>query len=350
MKVLITGGTGFIGSHLAHAHLERGDSVLSLDTASTAKVLDVRSNPAFAGRFQYVKGSVLDYTLLDGLMRRADLVYHHAAVVGVEHYVDDPFGVLDVNVNGTQNVLRAAFHNGVKVVFASTSEIYGKSTSVPFREDGDRVLGPTSIDRWCYSTSKAAGEHFCFAYGKLGVPVVVVRYFNLYGPKLDKIDRGRVMTIFLGQLLRGEPITIVNDGRQTRAFTYIDDGVRATMAAGLVDGAVGGIFNIGTDRETTILELAKAMLKEFGRDPEDPKNFVFKKQEEVYGRSYQDIDRRVPDVTRMKTILGVTAKVTLEEGVHRTCDWFKKTENFREPLSVAALEKKLPPRENAAAG
>ncbi|MBL8695449.1 MAG: NAD-dependent epimerase/dehydratase family protein [Planctomycetes bacterium] len=339
MRILITGGTGFVGSHLAQGFLDRGDSVLVLDTASTAKVLDIKSNPAYEGRFQYVKGSVLDYTLLDGLMRKADLCYHLAAVVGVEHYVDDPFGVLDVNINGTQNVLRAAFHNDTRVVFSSTSEIYGKSKDVPFKEYGDRLLGPTAIDRWCYSTSKAAGEHFCFAYGKFGLPVVILRYFNVYGPKLDKIDRGRVMTIFMGQLLRGEPLTIVNDGRQTRAFTYIDDAVRATMACGLVDEAVGGIFNIGTDRETTILELAKVMLKEFGRDPEDPKNLIFKRQEDVYGKSYQDIDRRVPDVTRMKTILKVLPQVSLEEGVRKTCEWFKKTENFREPLAAAALEK-----------
>ncbi len=340
LRVLITGGTGFVGSHLAQAFLARGDSVTVLDTASTAKVLDVKADAKNAGRFLYVKGSVLEYTLLDGLMRKADLCYHLAAVVGVEHYVDDPFGVLDVNINGTQNVLRAAFHNDTRVVFSSTSEIYGKSKDVPFKEYGDRLLGPTAIDRWCYSTSKAAGEHFCFAYGKLGVPVVILRYFNVYGPKLDKIDRGRVMTIFMGQLLRGEPLTIVNNGQQTRAFTYIDDAIRATMACGLVDEAVGGIFNIGTDRETTILELAKTMLKEFGRDPEDPKNLVFKKQEDVYGKSYQDIDRRVPDVTRMKTILKVTPQVSLEEGTRKTCEWFKKTENFREPLAAAALEKK----------
>lgn len=340
MRVLITGGTGFIGSHLSQAFLERGDEVTVLDTASTAKVLDFRNNPAYAGRFQYVKGSVLDYTLLDGLARKSDLCYHLAAVVGVEHYVDDPFGVLDVNINGTQNVLRAAFHNDCKVVFSSTSEIYGKSMKVPFREYEDRVLGPTSIDRWCYSTSKAAGEHFCFAYAKFGVPIVILRYFNVYGPKLDKIDRGRVITIFMGQLLRNEPLTIVNEGRQTRSFTYVDDAIRATMACGLVDQAVGGIFNIGTDRETTILELAKVMLKQFGRDPEDPKNIIFKKQEEVYGKSYQDIDRRVPDVTRMKTILNVQPQVSLEEGVRKTCEWFKKTENFREPYTAAAFEKK----------
>lgn len=340
MKVLITGGTGFIGSHLTQAFLDRGDSVIAMDTASTAKVLDIKTNPAYEGRFQYVKGSVLDYTLLDGLMRKVDLCYHLAAVVGVEHYVDDPYGVLDVNINGTQNVLRAAFHNDVRMVFSSTSEIYGKSTKVPFKEYDDRVLGPTAIDRWCYSTSKAAGEHFCFAYGKFGLPVVILRYFNVYGPKLDKIDRGRVITIFMGQLLRGEPLTIVNEGRQTRAFTYVDDAIRATMACGLVDDAVGGIFNIGTDRETTILELAKVMLKHFGRDPEDPKNLIFKKQEDVYGKSYQDIDRRVPDVSRMKSILKVTPQVSLEDGVRKTCEWFKRTENFREPLAAAAFEKK----------
>src|SRR5262249_30021784 len=192
---------------------------------------------------------------------RVDLVYHLAAVVGVEHYVGDPYEVLNVNVNGTQNVLKLAFKHGKRVVFSSTSEVYGRNPNVPWSEDDDRVLGSTRIDRWCYSTSRAAGEHFCFAYRRLGLPVVIVRYFNIYGPRLDAIDVGRVITIFMGQVLRNEPVTVVGDGHQTRCFTYVSDAIRATAAAGLVSEAEGQVFNIGNPTETTILELAQMMIE-----------------------------------------------------------------------------------------
>src|SRR5258705_10109865 len=176
MKVLITGGGGFLGSHLGDGLLAAGHDVTALDTSPDLKV---RHNVANS-HFRYIKGSIFDLDLLESLIAKSDLVYHLAAVVGVEHYVEDPFHVLNVNVNGTQNVLRFAHRYDKKLAFASTSEVYGKSTQAPFREDGDRVLGSTEIDRWCYSTSKAVGEHFCFAYLKLGLPVVIVRFFNVY--------------------------------------------------------------------------------------------------------------------------------------------------------------------------
>ncbi len=255
MKILITGGAGFLGSHLTDALLARGDDVTILDLSGDLKVRHHRGNP----RFHFVRDSVLNTDILDGLILRCDLVYHLAAVVGVEHYVGDPYEVLNVNINGTQAVLKLAYKYNRKVVFSSTSEVYGRNPTVPFGEDDERVLGSTRIDRWCYSTSKAAAEHFCFAYHRLGLPVVVVRYFNVYGPRLDKLDVGRVITIFMGQVLRGEPVTVIGDGKQTRCFTYVDDAIRATLAAGLLPEAAGDIFNIGVDRETTILELAQTM-------------------------------------------------------------------------------------------
>ncbi|MGD9764984.1 MAG: NAD-dependent epimerase/dehydratase family protein [Candidatus Binatia bacterium] len=315
MKVLITGGAGFVGSHLADAFLARGDEVFVLDNGSVAKARHLMGQPGF----HYVRDSIFDLDIVDGLIAKVDLVYHLAAVVGVEHYVGDPFEVLNVNVNGTQAVLKLAFKHQKKVVFSSTSEVYGRNPNVPWREDDDRVLGSTSIDRWCYSTSKAVGEHFCFAYHAMGLPVTILRYFNVYGPRLDRLDVGRVITIFLGQALRGEPVTVIGDGQQTRCFTYIDDAVRATVAAGIGRGTEGQAFNIGTDVESTILELAERIIAVTG----STSRIQFVPQTAIYGNSYEDIGRRVPDVTKMHRVLGVRAETPLGEGLRRTAEWFQ---------------------------
>ncbi len=334
MKVLITGGGGFIGSHLSEAHLERGDEVWAIDTGMNLKVRHLLANP----RFHYVKASVMDAEAMEAFAIRADLIYHHAAVVGVEHYVDDPFNVLNVNILGTLNMLRLAHRHGKRIVFASTSEVYGRNPKVPWSETDDRVLGATMMDRWCYSTSKAAAEHYAWAFQRMGLDVSVVRYFNVYGPRLDKIDVGRVITIFMGQILRNEPLTIIGDGKQTRCFTYIRDAVEGTMAAGLKPEAVGNVFNIGDDRETTILELASTMLEIVGRKPEE--NLKFVKQEDIYGPRYEDIPRRVPDVTRMVEVLHVKPQATLQEGLSATIDWFRKESEARPALTSASMETK----------
>jgi len=315
VKVLVTGGCGFLGSHLCEALLERGAEVFALDSGGTAKVRHLIGHP----RLRVVRDSVMSNDIVDSLIAQVDLVYHLAAVVGVEHYVGDPYEVLNVNVNGTQNVLKVAFKYGKKVVFSSTSEVYGRNPKLPWTEGDDRVLGSTQIDRWCYSTSKAVGEHFCFAYHHLGLPVTVVRYFNIYGPRLDKLDVGRIITIFMGQLLRNEPLTVIGDGRQTRCFTYVDDAIRATVQAGILPGTSGQVFNIGTAVETSILDLAKLMLEISGSKSE----IRFVSKEEVYGTSYEDILRRVPDNTRMREVLGVSDEIPLREGLARTIDWFR---------------------------
>lgn len=321
MRILVTGGGGFLGSHVGDLLLAQGHEVFALDTAKDFKVRHNIGNP----RFHYVKDSIFSNDMLESLVRRCEVVYHLAAVVGVEHYVEDPYSVLNVNINGTQSVLRLAYLYERKVVFSSTSEVYGRSPDIPFREDGDRVLGPTTIDRWCYSTSKAAAEHFCFAYGKMGLPVVIVRYFNAYGPRLDRVDVGRILTIFMGQLLRGDDLTVVGDGAQTRCFTYVDDAVRATVAAGTKPEAVGGVFNIGTDVETPILELAKTMIDVYAELTGKPKVGIrFVRQEDVYGKSYEDIRRRVPANERMRKVLGVSPDVGLRDGIRRTMEWFLK--------------------------
>jgi len=315
VKILITGGGGFLGSHLTDAFLARGDDVTILDVIGDLKVRHHLDNP----RFRYVRDSVLNADILDGLVVRSDLVYHLAAVVGVEHYVGDPYEVLNVNINGTQAVLKAAYRHNRKVILASTSEVYGRNPRIPFSEEDDRVLGSTQRDRWCYSTSKAAAEHFCFAYHRLGLPVVVLRYFNVYGPRLDKLDVGRVVTIFMGQVLRGEPVTVIGDGKQTRCFTYVDDAIRATVAAGIDARAVGQIFNVGSDQEVSILELARTMIRVAG----SPSEIRFVAQEAIYGDSYEDVPRRVPSLRRLHEILGVRADTPLQEGLRWTIDWFQ---------------------------
>lgn len=316
MRVLITGGAGFVGSHLADAFIERGDEVTVLDPAPDAKVRHLVAHP----RFRIIRESVLNRDILEGLVAWAEVVYHLAAVVGVEHYVGDPYQVLTVNINGTQQVLAAAFRHGRKVVFSSTSEVYGRNPQVPFDEDSDRVLGSTRVDRWCYSTSKAAGEHLCFAFARMALPVVVLRYFNVYGPRLDQMDRGRVITIFMGQLLRGDPLTVIEGGAQTRTFTYVDDAVAATVQAGLRPEAVGQAINVGSEEEISILDLARLMVRISG----SPSGIVSVPQEAVYDRGYEDIPRRVPAVRSMHELLGVRAQVPLAEGLHRTIEWFKR--------------------------
>ncbi|PYN89708.1 MAG: NAD-dependent dehydratase [Candidatus Rokuibacteriota bacterium] len=316
LKVLITGGAGFLGSHLAEAWLDRGHDVTVLDPAGDLKVRHLRVNP----RFRTIRESVLNREILDGLVAWSDLVYHLAAVVGVEHYVGDPYQVLTVNINGTQEVLTAAFRHGKKVVFSSTSEVYGRNTAVPFDEDSDRVLGSTRTDRWCYATSKAAGEHFCFAYARMGLRVVVLRYFNVYGPRLDQLDRGRVVTIFIGQLLRGEPLTVIGDGSQTRTFTYVDDAVRATVQAGLRPEAEGQAINVGSEEEISIGDLAARMIRITGSSS----RLIFVPQDAVYANGYEDIPRRVPAVRRMHELLGVRAETTLDKGLEQTIEWFKR--------------------------
>jgi UDP-glucose 4-epimerase len=181
------------------------------------------------------------------------------------------------------------------------------------------VLGSTRIDRWCYSTSKAAAEHFCFAYHRLGLPVVVLRYFNVYGPRLDKMDVGRVITVFMGQVLRGEPVTVIGDGSQTRCFTYVEDAIRATVEAGLTDRAVGQILNVGNEVEVSIRVLAETMIRIAGSSS----SIRFVPQQAVYGDSYEDVPRRVPCVKRMREILGVRADTPLEKGLRETIEWFR---------------------------
>ena len=331
MKALITGGSGFLGSHLSEKLLMLGHQVVVVDLIDKSNQHKIQHLVKHKS-FRFYRGSVLDKDLMDKLIWECDVVFHFAALVGVHHYVERPYNVLDVNVNGTKLAADLAYKYGKKMVFASTSEIYGRSTKIPFEEDDDRVLGSTKVDRWCYSTSKAVGEHYCFAYHQLGLPVVILRFFNAYGPRLDSIETGRVISIFMGQLLRDEPLTVIGDGFQTRCYTYVDDVVDGVIRSALAPEAEGEAINIGTNRETSVLELAQTMIKAFGGHHE----IVFKEHQGIYGTSYEDISRRVPDVSKAKRLLKWEASTTLEIGLGKTVDWFKKQYSSETQLRPAA--------------
>jgi len=318
MRMFITGGAGFLGSHLSEALLAEGHEVDILDLPETMqcdKIDHIRSNP----KLRTYPGNLLDKDILDKLIWQADMVFHLAAVVGVTHYVAKPYDVISVNVNGTQLLLDLCLKYNKKVIVASTSEVYGKSRDIPFREDGDRVLGPPSIDRWCYSTAKAIGEHMCFALKPKGLRFVVLRFFNAYGPRLDSIESGRVLSLLIGKCLKGQPLVVHGDGTQTRCFTYVSDTIAGILKAAFTPQAEGEIFNIGTDVETPIRNLAEKTCEIFGC----PCNIVYQAHGVDYGMSYEDIPRRVPSVEKARRILDFYPTVSLETGLRLTIDYFK---------------------------
>ncbi len=315
MKILITGGGGFVGSHVAEAELKKGNKVVALDIADDSKVKHLLNNP----NFSYVRKGILETDVLESLIKESDLIYHFAAIANVQTYVKDPVKVLDINIQGTNLVLSLSKKYNKKVIFSSSSEVYGKNLKVPWHEDDDRVLGPTTKHRWCYSTSKAVSEHYCFGYAKEGLRVVVLRFFNFYGPRLDFLGKGRVMTCFLEKFLKNEPVTVVEPGDQTRCFTYISDGVDGILKATHMPEAEGQVFNIGTDKETSVLELAKIM-KKVGNFKSE---IIMIPAEKIYGKGYEDIFRRVPDISKAKKILKWEPKVSLEQGLKLTINYFK---------------------------
>ena len=320
MGILVTGGAGYIGSHLVDALMAQGHELYVVDNLSTGKIDNIRHHLGDE-RFHFVNDSILNEALMGRIIAQVDLIYHLAAVVGVKYVVEDPLRAILTNVRGTETVLELAYKYWKKTVIASSSEIYGKSTAVPLAEDGDRVLGSTSVGRWSYSDSKAIDEYFALAYSKGGLPVVVVRYFNSYGPRLDPKGYGSVIAKFIGQALQGEPLTIYDDGLQTRCFTYIDDTIRGTILAGAVKEAEGEVFNIGSSRETTILELARLVRGLVGSSSE----IVHVPYAEAYGPDFEETRRRVPDVSKAERLLGFRAEVPLEEGLERTIVWFKRS-------------------------
>jgi UDP-glucose 4-epimerase len=319
MRVLITGGAGFVGSHLSEALLERGDEVFILDNLSTGSIENVvhlKTHP----RFHYTIDTVSNEPVLAELIDRCDIVVHLAAAVGVKLIVEQPVHTIETNVHGTEVVLKHANKKKKLVLIASTSEVYGKSADVPFREDADLVLGPTAKHRWAYACSKMIDEFLALAYWKeRKLPVIVVRLFNTVGPRQTG-RYGMVIPNFVRQALAGQPITVFGDGTQSRSFTYVGDVVKAMVA--LIDEprAIGQVFNIGNGNEITIGELA-AKVKEMTGSASEIVNIPYEK---AYEAGFEDMPRRVPDITRIKSLVGYKPTVELDETLARVIEHFRQ--------------------------
>ena len=315
-NVVVTGGYGFIGSHLVSALLDRGDAVTVFDFAKNTRdsSIDFDRHP----NFRFVPGDVTDINALEtALTPDVDTVFHLAAVVGVKNYLTDPLRVLDVNVTGTRNVLELSHRHGTHVVFASTSEVFGKNPNPPFAEDDDRVLGSTRTARWSYSTSKAMAEHLVFAmHTAYALPVTVVRYFNVYGPRQDPIF---VISQSIHRILNGRQPLLYDSGDQTRCFTYVDDAIAGTLLASDSKGANGEAFNIGSMTETTVGDVVALAIKIANVDSVSSAEAV--NTAAHYGGRYEDIPRRIPDSTKAQRELGWRLQVDIEEGIRRTIDW-----------------------------
>ena len=308
MRVLITGGAGFVGSHLAEALLARGDDVSVLDDLSTGSIENIahlKSHP----KFRYTIDSVTNEPLVAEMVDGCDTVVHLAAAVGVKLIVEQPVRTIETNVHGTEVVLKIANKKKKLVLIASTSEVYGKSAIVPFKEDADLVLGPTSKHRWAYACSKMIDEFLALAYWKeRKLPVIIVRLFNTVGPRQTG-QYGMVVPTFVQQALAGKPITVFGDGTQSRSFTYVGDVVRAVIALINEPRAVGEVFNIGNGREISIADLALLIKKMTGS--QSP--IVTIPYDQAYEEGFEDMPRRVPDISKIRALVGYEPTVELDE-------------------------------------
>ncbi len=310
MRVLITGGAGFIGSHLAQYLISNGHSVDVLDNLSTGSKANIAELESKSG-FRFYEGDIQDTRLVDKLTRDADMVYHLAAAVGVRLIAENPVQTIETNISGTQVVLEAANRYRKKILLASSSEVYGKSDSVPFAEDDDLVLGSTSVSRWSYACSKAIDEFLGMAfYHQYALEVIIARFFNTIGPRQTG-QYGMVVPRFIQQALKNEPLSIYGDGKQTRCFCYVDDVVEAIV--GLMDSeSAGHIYNIGTQEEVSIEQLADKVIALSAST--SSKTFI--PYDIAYGRPMEDMMRRVPDIKRIGKAIGWTPKVSLDEALN----------------------------------
>jgi UDP-glucose 4-epimerase len=316
MKALITGGAGFVGSHLAERLLQCGHNVAVIDNLSTGSIdniLHLKSDP----RFSYVIDTIDNESLLAECIDRSDVVFHLAAAVGVKLIVERPVHTIETNVHGTEVVLKHANKKKKLVVLASTSEVYGKSTDVPFREGAELVLGPTVKHRWAYACSKALDEFLALAYWKeRKLPVVIVRLFNTVGPRQTG-QYGMVLPTFVRQALGGQPLTVFGDGRQSRSFTYVGDVVNAFIALASEPRAVGEVFNVGNTNEVTIRELADRVK----RLTQSDSLIHYVPYEQAYEAGFEDMPRRVPDISKIKALIGFQPTLELDDIIRSVIEY-----------------------------
>jgi UDP-glucose 4-epimerase len=326
MRILITGGAGFIGSHLAEALLDEKHQVYVLDDLSTGSIDNIAHLKGRPG-FHYTIDTVFNDSLVAEMVDRADVIFHLAAAVGVKLIVQEPVHTIETNVHGTEVILRHAAKKKKLVFIASTSEVYGKSTQVPFCEDADLVMGATTRHRWAYACSKALDEFLALAYGKQKkLPVIVVRFFNTVGPRQTG-QYGMVVPTFVRQALTGEQITVFGDGTQSRSFTYVGDVVWALLKLMMEPRAVGQVFNVGNTEEVTIEGLANKIKAQTG----STSSIVKIPYDQAYEAGFEDMPRRVPHLGKIQDLIGYEPKVGLQEIIERV------VKDFRSRLNVSGL-------------
>jgi len=313
-KVLITGVAGMIGSHLLDYLIVKNYEIIGIDNLSFGKIENIQPHLEIE-RFKYYRVDVEDFETLKILSRDVDIIVHLAAIKKISE-LDSSMATLTVNVYGTENILRVARMWGCKVVFASTSDVYGMSPDLPFREDGDLVLGPSMIKRWSYAVSKLYSEQMAYAYYKdFSVPIVILRYFGGFSPRSSFSWSGGHIPIFVDAILNDKEVTIHGDGKQTRAMAYVDDIVEGTILAMENEEAVGEVINLGNDEEMSVIDTAYLIHKNASTGKEIKLKYV--KMEEIFGK-YKDIMRRRPDLTKAKKLLGYEPKISMEEEIKRT--------------------------------
>lgn len=307
-SILVTGGAGFIGSHLCERLLQQGHRVVAIDDLSTGRLQNVahlRSLP----HFQFVRETIANTQVLDRLTSEADGVIHLAAAVGVQLIVENPVHTIETNIMATEKVLQTANRYGCKVLIASTSEVYGRGVSVPMCEDDDRLMGPTIRNRWAYAASKAVDEFLSLAYhNQYGLPVVIMRFFNTVGPRQSS-RYGMVVPRFVRQALRNEPITVYGDGQQSRCFASVEDIVGAIVDLAEHPDAVGEVFNVGATEEVTICDLAERVKALTASDSE----IVFIPYDEAYAPGFEDMRRRVPSIEKLHALTGYSPCHSLDD-------------------------------------
>ena len=322
MKNLVTGGAGFIGSHLAEHLLKLGQKVIVIDDLSTGSIENIehlKQNPSFS----YTIDSITNRQVMAELVDKADVVYHLAAAVGMRLVAESPVKTIETNIYGTELILSLATIKKSKVIIASSSDVYGKATKSPFNEDDDMVFGPTKKWRWSYACSKAIDEYLALSYWKeKGLPVVIVRLFNTVGPR-QVGHYGMVVPRFVEEALDGGPITVYDDGNQTRCFCHVGDAVNAVVKLSKEEKANGEVFNIGTQEEVTINDLAERVRGLVNPDLQ----IVHIPYEQAYGEGYEDLRARVPDITKANKLIGFRPTVKLDEIISEVVEYLRAKRN-----------------------